>query len=241
MKASYPGRLLICFLLASVWAINPSVADEGWVSLFDGSSLAGWNVKCREADKGKAYWTVKDGAITCDSMQDGKHDYVWLLSDKEYTNFELRMKIRSHPDSPGNSGIQVRSRYDEQAQWLDGPQVDIHPPAAWRSGLIYDETRGVQRWISPSLENWRITPEQGPKEWKWLGDDWNEVQIRCVGTRITTRINGFLITDYDGKGVLDDEAHASRRVGLNGFIALQLHKGDRLHMAFKGIFIRVIE
>lgn len=241
MKAPPHKTRLMMVLLASCASISLSVAEPQWVSLFDGSSLSGWQVKCTEGDKGKTYWSVRDGAITCNSMQDGKHDYVWLLRDKEYANFELRLKVRSFPGSPGNSGIQIRSRYDEDAGWLDGPQVDIHPPAGWRSGLIYDETRGVRRWISPSLENWRITPEQGPKEWKWARDGWNDVHIRCHGTTITTRVNGFLIADYDGKGVLDDEVHASRKVGLTGFIALQLHKGDRLQVAFKDIFIRPIE
>jgi hypothetical protein len=210
----------------------------GRISLFDGNSLSGWHVKSVAADRDKQFWTVKDGAIDCDSMSSTDHDYVWLLTDREYDNFELNMKIRSHADSPGNSGIQVRSRYDDEANWLDGPQVDIHPPAGWRSGLIYDETRGHQRWIFPSLENWRIEPAQGPQEWKWNRDGWNDVYIRCDGTRIVTKINGLLIADYDGAGVLDDEAHRKHNVGMQGFIALQLHKHDRLRIAFKDIYIR---
>jgi hypothetical protein len=39
--------------------------------------------------------------------------------------------------SPGNTAVQFRSRYDASATapnggWLDGPQVDIHPPAPFR-------------------------------------------------------------------------------------------------------------
>jgi hypothetical protein len=210
----------------------------GWISLFDGKTLSGWHVKSVEADRGKKFWAVKDGAIVCDSMNSTDHDYVWLLTDREYDDFELSMKIRSYADSPGNSGIQVRSRYDEEAKWLDGPQVDIHPPGGWRSGLIYDETRGHQCWIFPSLENWRIEPEQGPQDWSWHRDGWNDVSIRCEGTRIITRINGRVIADYDGAGVLDDAAHGKQEVGMQGFIALQLHKHDRLRIAFQEIFIR---
>jgi hypothetical protein len=209
-----------------------------WVSLFDGKSLSGWSVRCVEADRGKTFWSVQDGTIVCDSMDATGHDYVWLVSDKEYADFELQLKVRSHGDSPGNSGVQIRSRFDETTSWLDGPQVDLHPPDGWRCGLIYDETRGHQRWIFPSLENWRINPGQGPKQWKWNRDGWNDVVIRCQGTRILTTINGLVIADYDGAGVLDDEFHRMRRVGLNGFIALQLHKNDRLRIAYKDILIR---
>jgi hypothetical protein len=213
----------------------------GWTSLFDGRSLSGWQVKSVAADRDKTFWTVKDGAIVCDSMDSTDHDYVWLLTDREYDDFELTMRIRSYAGSPGNSGIQVRSRYDDAANWLDGPQVDIHPPGGWRSGLIYDETRGHQRWIFPSLENWRIEPAQGPREWSWNRDGWNDVTIRCDGTRIVTKINGLVIADYDGAGVLDDDAHQKHNVGMKGFIALQLHKHDRLRIAFKDLYIRPLK
>ena len=211
-----------------------------WANLFDGSTLHGWHVKCIDADREKTFWTVQDGTIVCDSMDSSDHDYVWLVTDREYDDFELRMKVRSFANSPGNSGVQVRSRYDEQAQWLDGPQVDLHPPAGWRAGLIYDETRGHQRWIFPSLESSRIAPEQGPEQWKWNRDGWNDVFIRCQGTRMLTKINELTISDYDGSGVLDDQLHKKHNVGMKGFIALQLHKRDRLHIAFKDIQIRAL-
>jgi hypothetical protein len=210
----------------------------GWTRLFDGQTLSGWHIKCLEADRSKTFWTVADGAILCDSMDSTEHDYVWLLTDGEYDDFELRLKVRSYADSPGNSGVQIRSRYADHAQWLDGPQVDLHPPAGWRSGLIYDETRGHQRWISPSLENWRIEPAQGPQQWSWNRDGWNDVYIRCQGTKILTRINGEVIADFEGAGVLDDDAHKELNVGMTGHIALQLHKHDRLRIAFKDILIR---
>lgn len=212
--------------------------NDGWISLFDGKTLAGWQVKCVKADAEKTYWRVEDGAIVCNSLKDGKHDYIWLMTEKEYGDFELRLKVRSYLDSPGNTGVQVRSRYDDAKGWLDGPQIDIHPPAGWRSGLIYDETRSAKRWIFPSLKNWAIKPEEGPKEWKWEKDGWNDVFIRCEGTKILTRVNGITIADYDGAGVLDDDSHKQLKVGLNGFIALQLHMNDRLHVAFKDIAIR---
>lgn len=209
-----------------------------WTPLFDGRTLDGWRVRCRQADAAKKYWTVEDGAIVCDSLDDDQHDYVWLITDKEYGDFELRLKVRSYPNSPGNTGVQIRSRYDDQAAWLDGPQVDIHPPAGWRSGLIYDETRSVQRWIYPSLRNWEIEPSQGPAKWRWLKDGWNDVRIRCQGTTIRSWVNDLPIADFDGAGVLDDAFHRQRNVGLRGFIALQLHRGDRLRVAFKSILLR---
>ena len=213
-----------------------------WTSLFNGKNLDGWQVKCKPPDKDKTFWKVADGAIVCDSMGRKKHDYVWLMTKREYGDFELKLKVRGHaPKSRGNSGVQVRSRYDDKARWLDGPQVDIHPPAPWRTGLIYDETRETKRWISPSLKNWNITKNQGPKKWLWKADDWNDLYIRCKGTKILTRLNGLVMSDFDGKGVLDDAAHRKHNVGMKGYIALQLHSRDELLIEFKDIHIRPLK
>jgi hypothetical protein len=216
-----------------------------WQSLFDGKTLTGWHVAAKPEDAGKAFWRVRDGAITADSLGRPEHDYVWLVSDEESGDFELVLQVRGYRHSPGNSGVQFRSRYDEAAGWLDGPQVDVHPPTPWRTGLIYDETRETKRWISPSLEDWKIEPSQGPKDWKWRyadeGDGWNEVRIIARGTKVTTVVNGITITDFDGAGILDDEAHRTHDVGLKGHFALQLHMKDELLIQFKDIRVRLLD
>lgn len=212
------------------------------VSLFDGKTLAGWHVAAKPADRDKTFWTVRDGAITCDSRGHKGHDYVWLLTDGEYADFELSLEVRGYRESTGNSGVQVRSRWDEMAQRLDGPQVDIHPPTPFRTGLIYDETRETSRWIWPSLPDWRIEPAQGPARWIWKysdeGDGWNLLEIVCRGTRIRTKLNGLEMADFDGAGILDDGAHRSHNVGLTGHIALQLHTRDDLYIQFKDLLLR---
>lgn len=219
--------------------------DEGWQSLFDGKTLAGWHVAARPTDQGRGFWTVRDGAITADSLGKKDHDYVWLVSDAEFGDFELELEVRGFSHSPGNSGVQFRSRYDDARGWLHGPQVDVHPPAPWRTGLIYDETQGTQRWIFPSLEDWRIEPSQGPAEWRWNtadeGDDWNTLRIVCRGTRVQTTVNGIVIADYDGAGVLDDDAHRRHDVGTKGHLAFQLHSNDELLIQYRNVRVRPLE
>lgn len=225
-------------------------AEPAWESLFNGQDLTGWHVSSVEKDRSKTYWTVQDGAIECNSLKDGDHDYVWLMTDRTYADFELELEFQAFRNSPGNSGVQVRSQYDTdpgapRKGWLDGPQVDIHPRGPWRTGYIYDETRGVRHWIAPELPGSGMKQRPVPEGWSFVfadeGTGWNRLRIVCRGTRITTELNGVQIVDYDGTGILDDEAHRVHQVGLDGHIALQLHSGDKLRIRFRNLRIRPVK
>ena len=222
--------------------------DSDWEQLFNGKDLSGWSVICQPQDKDKGFWTVDDGTILCNSIGKKDHDYVWLISDREFSDFELRLKFQAYSDSPGNSGVQFRSRYDyvTKGGWLHGPQIDINPPGPmpWRTGLIYDETDGVNRWIYPSLPNWEMPKEYEPKEhiFKFAenGDGWNEMTIICKGMKIKTIVNGIVRADWDATGFLDTELHKKNNVGSSGHLAFQLHSGDELRIRYKDIMIKAL-
>jgi hypothetical protein len=224
---------------------------EGWEPLFNTRDLTGWSVRCPAAERDHTYWRVVNGAIECNSLDGDRHEYNWLMTDREFGDFQLRLRFQVFKASPGNSGVQFRSRYDTSTSvtdgpWLHGPQVDIHPPNPLRTGLIYDETWETRRWIHPSLPNAKIVPDKAPKaahmtELVFADEDpglWNDLELICEGTRINTFVNGRRVTDFDGAGILDDRAHREHGVGLKGHIALQLHRNDKLRIRFKDLWIR---
>ncbi len=225
-------------------------AQHNWISLFNGENLEGWEIKCVEDDKNKEYWFVENGSIICNTKGNNDHQYMWLQTADEFADFELRLKFQASPDNKGNAGVQIRSRYDETAKvdgevtgWLDGPQIDIDPNNPWRNGFIYDETRYVQRWIYPSLPDWKISKEEyAPKKVIYYRHDeesgWNNMRIVCKGMHISTFVNNVKVADFDGTGVLDDEAHIKNKVSTQGHIALQLHKHADNFIRFKDIEIR---
>lgn len=225
--------------------------EDGWENLFNGKNLDGWEVKCQPQDKGKGFWQVKNGAIECNSIGHPDHNYFWLMHKNEYADFNLRLKFQIFKSSKGNSGVQFRSRYDDsstarQGGWLNGPQVDIHPPASFRCGLIYDETDGVNRWIYPSMPDWNIKENDVPKSALQTTlvyadekpDAWNSMEIICEGMKIVTFVNGKRVTNFDADGILNDSIHQEKNVGTKGKIALQLHSGDELFIRYKDLKIR---
>lgn len=246
-------RMIATFAVAfcmSYGACLGVFADEGqWTLLSNGDSLDGWIVKCRPEDRGKEPWTISKGVITAELPAGVQRNYIWLLTEKEYGDFELRMKVQTRADATGNSGVQVRSRYDDEAFWLDGPQVDINPAGPWRNGFIYDETREVKAWLWPDVGGpANAKPEHAPKGWNWRHatdaspDAWNEMVIICRGTKIETIVNGVRVADLDGAGLLDDEDHRRHDVGMEGRIGLQVHPGrQRFLVRFKDIQVKEIQ
>lgn len=239
----------ICFALLSLLlgvGLTSCQKEAVWVSLFNGTDLSGWHIECKPQDRAKTYWTVDEGTILCNSLGDKDHHYVWLVSDKEYDDFVLTLRFQGYRESTGNSGVQFRSRFDPELAggWLNGPQADIHPnePKTWRTGMLYDETYEVQRWLAPSRPNWSIPDEYAPEEhlFKFAdeGDGWNEMVLICRGTHVRIIVNGITRTDWDGLGILDDYEHVLRGSGTKGHIAFQLHRHDELKIRFKDIMIK---
>ena len=236
-----------------------SAAD--WVDLFNGRDLSGWKVECREPDRARTFWKAKDGALECDTAGDRKHDYVWLVSEREFGDFEFECVVHAFAGSTGNSGLQIRSRYEADAQgggWMHGPQIDIHAPAPWRCGLIYDETKETRRWICPALPDSGLEEDQGCAGTKWtvlarapedppqraendailLG---NTLRVVARGPFVETWVNGNGVARFDGTGILDDEAHRRHDVGRRGHLALQLHSGDDLRIRFSKLRVRELD
>ncbi|UCF42670.1 MAG: DUF1080 domain-containing protein [Planctomycetota bacterium] len=246
MLFSLSAALLLCASTILPGCSAPSPASppgETWTSLFNGCDFSGWTVKCKPADRDRQFWHVRDGTILADSIGHTDHNYIWLLTDNQYSNFILRLRFQAYTDSPGNSGVQIRSRYDDDASWLDGPQIDINPPGPWRTGMIWDETRQVNRWLYPDLpkDEWVDESMADPGlifHYSDQASGWNDLQITAVGNRISAVLNGVTVTNYDGRGVLDDAIHQHHNVGRSGHIALQIHKNDQLKIRFKDIFIK---
>lgn len=246
MKTSKVFLALCTFLGAMVL----NAAETEWTSLFNGKDLSGWQLKCSPQDSDKAYCQVKDGAIILDSTKFQKHDYLWLVSEKEYDNFEFSFKFKIFRKNKGNSGLQFRSRYDEKllnGGWMNGPQMDIHPAedSSWRTGLIYDETLGSRHWVFPKMKGSKISIDKKPDNFSLKyaedTDEWNEAILICNGAQIKTIINGVVQTDWNSAGILDSENHKKYGVGTKGILAFQIHRNNKVRIYLKDIKIRLLD
>lgn len=233
-------KKIVVLLLTIIFVVTGCRVDIEWVPIFNGVDLDGWEVKCKDADSGKKYWYVEDSCIVANSMGDSLHDYIWLQFNEELESFQLRFKFQAYHGNKGNTGVQVWSRYDEEEQWLNGPQVDIHPSGPWRTGMVWDETRGYQRWIFPDLPDGKwVDPgmaiNQAETYYAGMEEEWNEMMIMGEAGSIKAFLNGVQVTDFDNADMLEDSIHALKGVGSSGYLLLQIHTHDQLKIRFKDI------
>lgn len=206
-------------------------APAGFVSLFDGKTLANWKGVTteesfdrpwvrraatpekraemqRKADElMRKFWFVRDGAL----FFDGKKGGYSLATAKDYADFELYADWRILTVT-GDSGFYPRGVCQVQI-W------DAHNMWHLGSGGLYNNKVNERHAMS-------IADKQA--------GDWNRCFIRMKGDRITVRLNGVTVVD----DVPLENANAKRWPGPIPAIEqleLQCH-GDPLE--FRNIFIR---
>ena len=139
---------------------KPAHAENPWTPLFNGKDLAGWQVKCRPADKDKMFWFVRDGAIVCDSMKDGDHHYVWLMTKAEYGDFELRLKVRGHAPKSGMVAKSTSaSGVGESVAGKDAEAGDARASSIQADAASDDRSQHGAEKTSDNRSNWTERPK----------------------------------------------------------------------------------
>ncbi len=101
------ASLAITITLASAPADDAIVPE--FVSMFDGKTLAGWEVI---PEKSIAAWSAIDGKIVGDG--DKGRCYLSYTKNKQIADFELKFSYRF--PGKGNSGVNIRSRVQQNRQ-----------------------------------------------------------------------------------------------------------------------------
>lgn len=237
------NRLLFAlFALVMVLPLGQSVlaADEaGFVSLFDGKTLNGW-------DGDPRLWRVEDGAIVGETAADKPvvSNSFLIYTGGEFGDFELRFEYRITPVNDkgfANSGVQYRSFRipDEKNAWrIGGYQADFEAGDTW-SGILYGEAfRGI---LAKRGEKTVVGDNHKPTVVEKIGDsaeiqthikknDWNDYVITASGYHFTHQINGVKTIDCT------DQDKEKRRD--SGLLAIQVHKGEPMKVQVRNIRIK---
>jgi len=200
--------LIVIFL--GVLIHFPAIGGEP-VQLFDGKSFKGW-----EGDTNKTF-RIQDGAIVGGTMQAKIPRNEFLCTERNYTNFVLRLKFKLLGGPAANAGVQFRTRRIPNNHEVSGYQADMGDPAWW--GCIYDESRRNKVLAKSDIDAVNKVLKR---------DDWNDYMIRCEGKRIVLAINGVQTVDF---------TEPDPKVEDYGIIAVQIHAGPPSEAWYKEITI----
>ncbi|MDR3378572.1 MAG: DUF1080 domain-containing protein [Verrucomicrobiae bacterium] len=215
---------------AVLLAASSVSAQTGWVDLFNGKNLDGW-----EEHSGKAKYTVTDGVLTGESVSGTGNSF--LCTKQAYENFELELEYKCDPLL--NSGVQIRSEvfpeatsavihgkeFKFPADRIHGYQCEIDMDAArgrmWTGGIYEEARRG---WLFPADgekgKQGLAFSAQGRQLSK--NGDWNKLRIVANGPSIKTWLNGAprseIFDSVTPRGVLGLQVHGvgadTNKVGL---------------------------
>jgi quinoprotein glucose dehydrogenase len=188
----------------------PPADADGWIPLFNGKDLDGW-------DGDPEVWRVENGYISGKAQKIARNTF--LIHRRPFADFVLEAKVRLIKAGPfPNSGIQYRSVVADPKQWIvHGYQADVGD-TFW--GALYEE-KGKRGLIFKG----RPEVQQAVKD-----DDWNLYVITARGTTLHHTLNGV------DCGSFDDPDEKARR--FDGIIAFQYHAPGQFEVRFKDVRIK---
>ena len=211
---------LVGGLTCSGQASTPSVLQDGWTQLFNGSDLSGWK------HVGAGSHLVADGMIT-------SHGGMGLLysTKGKFSNCVIKVVYKMQKFN-SNSGVFIRIPIEPREAWMPvfygyEVQIDNHPETSNEddyhiTGALYSLTKPLSKPGKP-------------------GPEWNTMEITLDGPRTIVFVNGEKVTDYEeGAPVperkFDFEPFRGRRPN-EGFVGLQNHGDDDI-VFFKEISVK---
>lgn len=223
--------IFCCFILiqesACAQFTQPAPMDfndhTGYVSLFDGKSLKGW-------DGSSKIWRVEDNAIVGVSTAENPSGNSYIVCTKmEAKDFTLKFEIKV--EGKGGSGMQYRSKTGipwhrpiaanvkanmgpVNLNWMmTGPQADFWPNSGY-SGQFYSENNpmGILAWRGQVVEGHGAVYKRlmgiidsGASLGKFIKmNDWNQYTVIARGNVCMHIINGHLMAV-----MIDDDPKSS--------------------------------
>lgn len=189
--------------------------DEGWISLFNGEDLSGW-----EINENPETFQVVDGVLVVKGDR-GHAFYAGDVCDHDFKNFEWKCEIMTKPNA--NSGMYFHTKFQETGWPSTGYEAQVNCSHADRkkSGGLYAVAD--------------VMDEAPHKD-----DEWFTQQVIVKGKHIVIKVNDEVTADYTEPEDVERPAGLEGRVLSSGTIAIQGHDpGSEIH--YRKIMIKPLD
>lgn len=216
--------------LALVWPLGAQEAGQGetgFISLFDGQTLAGW-----QASEDPAAFQVRDGMIVTHAVgqpiQGQAHHpkshlyYVGPDGKASFTDFEFQADVMTEPDS--NSGFYFHTQFlaNDWPQKGFEVQINSYPNEPRKTGGLY-KVVDITEALVPNNE-------------------WFRLHVTVRGKRVVVQLNGKIAVDWtQPEGfIVSNQPYFSDRKLASGTFALQAHD-PKSTVYFKNIRVKSLD
>ena len=168
----YASRLIANFAALLVLSLGTIVyaEDAQWISLFDGSTLEGWEKVGRD----QSVWEVKDDALNGSGPAS-----MLVCTHGPYKNFRYRAEIKINDG--GNSGLYFRTT--RKPGFTDGyeAQIDSTHSDPIRTGSLYGLCHVYKQHVKP--DTW-FTYDLEVRDDVWRGRKMTRIKVSIDGNEL---------------------------------------------------------
>lgn len=157
--------------------------DAGWILLFDGESLFGWDT-APEIARGK--WAVKEGAI----IPDREQPISYLPHGTDFGDFLLKVDVLVPNDASGS--IWLRRRDDKQ----QAPASESPSPALGAEIALPIPAKKLHQPAPPPVTSTRKSKEKAPPAPATPPPPtWQTLEILCKGKTLMVKTKDGMVLD----------------------------------------------
>ncbi len=216
MNKNYLFAFALVSILAGCSTARNNSAEQNFTALFDGKTLNGWT----SLEGKNSGYLVKDDVLICPAVGGGN-----LFSEKEYSDFVLRLDFKLAPGA--NNGVGIRAPLGGGQIGYIGNEIQIiddssskfdHLKVGQNCGSLYRVLPAKRGAVKPPGE-------------------WNSYEITAIGRHIKVLLNGKKVVDGNINDVRDPEI-LRRHPGMlrpSGHIVLLGHNSE---VQFRNIRLR---
>lgn len=182
--------------------LSSKESSEGWMLLFDGKTLNGWDSRPTSEPDKHGDWKVENGTLACGGTMPS-----WLGSTASFSDFELKLEFKG--PAKVNSGVFLRSQKDGQPH-ITGYELQIwdYQPQGYLTGSLVNSVKAQPTKI--------------------LGDQWNRYDVTAKGDHIHVVLNGKTVLDdhnsLHASGVIGFQCQRDNAIQFRNVKVLPLKK-----------------
>lgn len=187
----------------------PSMAEEGWIKMFNGKDLSGWKSNVSTEDKPeekKNAFTVEDGLL---KIAGGRAHLFFVGEDGKanFKNFKFKAKVKTTEGA--NSGIYFHTKFQDSNWPAAGYECQVNATHTDRK-----KTGGLYA-VKDVIDN---APNKD--------GEWFDYEIKVQGKHIVIKIDGKTTVDWNEPENWDPTKELKNMDGRKlseGTIAIQGH------------------